>query len=186
MGSEDETVLFFMGWLYDFSGIREVAYSLVNHEGSSMIKLLILGRGDLYEELLVLKQKKLDDKLILVDWQPYEKVPNYIAASDICLLPALNNEVMRNIVPIKLYEYMACGKPVITTSLPGIMGEFGHDNGVIYVNRPEEVVSKTVELTRNRKRLREIGLRAAEYVQRKSWQNITGQFESHLENVLGD
>ncbi|MDI6847454.1 MAG: glycosyltransferase [Candidatus Bathyarchaeia archaeon] len=51
---------------------------------------------------------------------------------------------MRNIVPIKMYEYMACGKPVIVTKLPGIMKEFGHNNGVVYVNQPLEVLKKVV------------------------------------------
>lgn len=55
-----------------------------------------------------------------------------------------NNDVMRNIVPIKMYEYMACGKPVIVTKLPGIMKEFGHNNGVVYVNQPLEVLKKVV------------------------------------------
>lgn len=38
-------------------------------------------------------------------------------------------------MPIKMYEYMAAGKPVIAESLPGIMKEFGSDNGVIYVDK---------------------------------------------------
>jgi glycosyltransferase involved in cell wall biosynthesis len=44
---------------------------------------------------------------------------------------------MRDIVLIKLYEYMAMGKPVITTKLPGVMQEFGEDHGVVYVDKME-------------------------------------------------
>jgi len=63
-------------------------------------------------------------------------------ASDVCLLPANNNKVMRKLVPIKMYEYMTCGKPVISTRLPSIMKEFEYDNGVIYVDQPAEVLEK--------------------------------------------
>ena len=71
------------------------------------------------------------------------KYQNIVAASDICILPAYpDEEIMQDIVPIKIYEYMAMSKPVITTKLPGIMMEFGEDNGISYVDKPEDVVLK--------------------------------------------
>ena len=53
---------------------------------------------------------------------------------------------MCNSVPIKFYEYMAMGKPVVTTKLPGVMREFGEGNGVIYVDKPEDALERAVEL----------------------------------------
>jgi len=63
--------------------------------------------------------------------------------------PAHNNEMMHDIVPIKLYEYMGCGKPVITTRLPGVMREFGEDHGIIYVDKAEDALKKAIELIEN-------------------------------------
>ena len=180
---KDEVVLFFMGWLYTFSGLKEVAYSLIEYGEKSKFRLMILGKGDLYNELLNIKNNWLKNRLILIDWQPYDKIPKYIAASDICLLPAYNNEVMRHIVPIKMYEYMACGKPVIATRLPGIMREFGEGNGVIYVERPEDVLKKAVELAEDRQKMRKLGMKAAKYVQKYSWEAITDQFEGVLKKL---
>jgi glycosyltransferase involved in cell wall biosynthesis len=182
---EDEVVLFFMGWLYTFSGLKEVANSLINHYGKTKIRLMILGKGDLYDELVKMKSQ-LGNRLILIDWQPYYKVPEYIAAADMCLLPAYNNEVMRHIVPIKMYEYMACGKPVIATRLPGIMKEFGEGNGVIYVERPEEVLNKALEISKDEQKLKELGMKAAEYVRKYSWEAITDQFEELLEDLVNN
>ncbi len=68
-------------------------------------------------------EKNLNGKLILTGKIPFEEIPKHIAAADICLLPAYKNEIMMNIVPIKIYEYMAMGKPVIATNLPGILKE---------------------------------------------------------------
>jgi len=47
-----------------------------------------------------------------------EDVPRYIAACDVCLLPYQINEWTRNIDSLKLYEYLACGKPVVATDVP--------------------------------------------------------------------
>jgi glycosyltransferase involved in cell wall biosynthesis len=184
---ENEVLLFFMGWLYRFSGIKEVAQSLLKcKESQPRIKLLVLGRGDLYEELLDLEKRKLRNKLILLEWQPYENVPQYIASSDVCLLPSYNNEIMRNIVPIKVYEYMACGKPVITTKLPGIVREFGNGNGIVYVDNAGKVLETTVRLSRTKGKFKELGLRAASYVEKYSWENIVAQFDGVLRSISKD
>ena len=182
--SENEIVLLFMGWLYTFSGIKEVAYSLLNWESTPKIKLLVIGRGDLYEQLLKLKENGLQHKLILIDWQPYEKVPEFVAASDICLLPAYNNDIMRDIVPIKMYEYAACGKPIIATRLPGILKEFGEDNNVIYVNRPEDVLPTAIRLSKDKENTKRMKLRASQFGLQHSWENITDQFEMALKQLL--
>jgi len=54
----------------------------------------------------LLGRKKVDD------------VPRYIAACDVCLLPYRINEWTRSIDSLKLYEYLACGKPVVATDVP--------------------------------------------------------------------
>ncbi|MCF2141377.1 MAG: glycosyltransferase [Candidatus Lokiarchaeota archaeon] len=138
---DDEIVLMFMGWLYDFSGLREISdYYLQNEMKLTKIKLLIVGKGDLYEYLVKIKMKlKYPDNIILTNQVPFDKIPEYLQAADFCILPAHKNKIMNNIVPIKLYEYMAAGKLIIATKLDGIFKEYGDNNGIIYINRPEEV-----------------------------------------------
>ncbi len=183
---KDDTVLFFMGWLYDFSGIKEVAHTLRKiKDKQPYLKLLVVGEGDLYPELLRIREKhNLQDHLILTGRQPYGKIPEFIGAADICLLPAHNNKVMQDIVPIKMYEYMACGKPVICTKLPGIIKEFRYDNGVEYVEDPREVIDKAIRLSENKKKLIEAGSKARKFVEKYSWDNITDKFEKILEEVV--
>lgn len=179
---KDDVVLFFMGWLYSFSGLKEVTSELATISSEQpRIKLLIVGKGDLYEELEQTKKDFNLGQLVLVGWQPYEKIPEYLVASDICLLPAQKNDIMMNIVPIKMYEYMASGKPVIATRLPGLVREFGFDNGVIYVDGPAEVLKKVTELMDKGSDLAKYGKRARDFVEKHSWDKITDDFE----NVLG-
>jgi len=183
---KDDTILFFMGWLYDFSGIKEVALTLVKIKDKHPdFKLLVVGEGDLYPELRRIRERhNLQDHLILTGRQPYGKIPEFIGAADICLLPAHNNKVMQDIVPIKMYEYMACGKPVISTKLPGIMKEFGYDNGVEYVDGPGEVIEMAIRLSENKKKLIEDGSRARKFVEKYSWDKITQEFETILKSMI--
>ncbi|MCL0090484.1 glycosyltransferase [Dehalococcoidia bacterium] len=181
---EEDIILFFMGWLYNFSGLKEVASQLAQIENDK-IKLLIVGDGDAYGELQQIRDKyNLQDKLILTGKKAYHEIPAFIAASDICLLPAYPGEkIMHDIVPIKMYEYMAMRKPVISTRLPGVMKEFGEDNGVVYVDRPEDVVAKALELVQNGS-VGTLGSKARSFVERNSWDNITDEFEKILEEVI--
>jgi len=175
---KDDVVLFFMGWLYHFSGLKEVAIELSKVRDKN-IKLLIVGDGDAFNDIQRIREE-YGVQIILAGKQPYENIPKFIASSDICLLPAYNNKVMRDIVPIKMYEYMAMGKPVITTKLPGIMKEFGEDNGVVYVDEPEDSVGKAIELVEDGSVLKELGSKARSFAERNSWDNITDEFESIL------
>jgi len=75
-----------MGWLYSFSGLEEVAQELLKLENSKL-KLMVLGKGELWGTLQNLKeQSKLNDRIIIIDWVSYEDVPDYLAAADICIL----------------------------------------------------------------------------------------------------
>jgi glycosyltransferase involved in cell wall biosynthesis len=179
---KDDIVLFFMGWLYHFSGLKEVALVLAKiKDEKPNVKLLIVGDGDAFDDLQKIRGKyNLDSQFILTGKQPYEKIPEFIAAADICLLPAYPDEkTMQDIVPIKMYEYMAMGKSVITTKLQGIMKEFGEGHGVIYVDKPEDVLKKVVELIENRT-IKEQRLKARGFVERYSWDDVVDDFEGIL------
>ena len=181
----EDIVLFFMGWLYEFSGLIEVARDVMEQqELGGKVKLLAVGEGELWNPLQQVKATGgKEDRVITVGWQPYAAIPDFLAAADICLLPAQKNEIMQNIVPIKMYEYMAAGKPVIATRLSGLMKEFGTDNGVIYIDAPKEVLPVAMELANNGQRDK-YGQRSRAFVEPNDWESITDNFESTLESMI--
>ena len=181
---KDDVTLLFMGWLYHFSGLKEVALELARTKREN-IKFLVVGEGDAFDDLQrTQKEHSLQNTLILTGRRPYEEIPGLIAAADICLLPADPKEkIMHDGLPAKIYEYMAMQKPMISTRLPGVMREFGEGNGVIYVDRPEDTVNKAMELVGSGQ-IRELGLRARQFVESYSWDKITTQFERILEESV--
>jgi glycosyltransferase involved in cell wall biosynthesis len=59
----------------------------------------------------------------LIGRVPGEAVASYTAACDVGLLPYVQNEWTRHIHPLKLYEYLACGLPVVSTDIPSVHEE---------------------------------------------------------------
>jgi glycosyltransferase involved in cell wall biosynthesis len=89
---------------------------------------------------------------------------------------------MRNIVPIKMYDYIAGGKPVIASRLDGIMTEFGQNNGVLHVDGPEDVVKRAIEIAKTGS-IKEEGMRARRFAEKCNWDSSTKQLEVILERL---
>jgi O-antigen biosynthesis protein len=53
---------------------------------------------------------------------PYRELPDYVADFDVAILPFRENEVTRPVEPVKLWEYLAAGRPVVATPLPLLLG----------------------------------------------------------------
>ncbi len=179
-----DIVMFFMGWLYAFSGLKEVALELARNS-HSQLKLMIVGEGDVYDDLKRIQQEhNLEERLILTGRRPYTEMPALIAAADICLLPAYPREkIMQDGLPAKIYEYLAMGKPMISTKLAATMREFGDGNGVLYVDEPADVVQKSLELVKSGK-LDECGRQARKFAEKYDWANIADQFERVLQDAI--
>lgn len=54
--------------------------------------------------------------------QQYAKLPPFVAAFDVGLIPYLDNAYTRSCFPLKLFEYLAAGKPVVASGLPELAG----------------------------------------------------------------
>lgn len=52
--------------------------------------------------------------------QPYRELPHYLKGFQVALLPCPNNGYTQNMFPLKFFEYLAAGLPVISTNLPAL------------------------------------------------------------------
>ncbi len=89
--------------------------------------VLMVGKGDLFDDVKrKILERKLQDVCILTGEQPYEDVPDFLGAADIGLAPFALTATMQKqgfyYSPLKIFEYMACGLPVITTKIPSLDG----------------------------------------------------------------
>lgn len=59
--------------------------------------------------------------IILWPAQPYKDLPRFVAAFDIQMIPFKVNQITQGTSPVKLFEYMAVGKPILTSAMPECM-----------------------------------------------------------------
>ncbi len=60
-------------------------------------------------------------RIAMLGRRPYTAMPQYIAAFDCCLVPFAMNRLTEGVNPIKLREYLAAGRPVVSTALPEVL-----------------------------------------------------------------
>ncbi len=93
------------------SYIVEAANHLKDHKD---ITFQIIGKGQLYADC----RKMADDfglqNIIWIDRIPYEELPKYINKGDVCLGTFGGTGKFHRCAPNKVYEYMACGKAILT------------------------------------------------------------------------
>jgi UDP-galactopyranose mutase len=71
----------------------------------------------------------------------YEELPGYLAGWDVALLLFARNESTRFISPTKTPEYLAAGKPVISTSIRDVVRPYGDLNLVRIADSPDDFIS---------------------------------------------
>ena len=86
----------------------------------------------------------------------YESIHEHLSNFDVCILPHMVNSMTDNMNPLKIYEYLALGKPVISTDVAGVRIfqpdiEIARDNDA-FVSAIERVLRED-SLRRRRKRI---------------------------------
>jgi glycosyltransferase involved in cell wall biosynthesis len=107
-----------------------------------------------------------------------DEIPQYLKEFDVGLIPFVTSEFTKNIYPLKINEYLAAGKPVVTTnfadltdfaSIAGIASD--HESFVQMVEQSLEVVSNE-ELSER-----------LQIAQSNGWENRAEQVENLLEHL---
>jgi UDP-galactopyranose mutase len=83
----------------------------------------------------------------------YAQLPSYLSGWDVALMPFAMNESTQFISPTKTPEYLAGGKPVVSTPIKDVVRHYGHIQGVLIADNAADFVNqceRALELSRNR------------------------------------
>ncbi|RZJ07355.1 MAG: glycosyltransferase family 1 protein [Rubrivivax sp.] len=116
--------------------------------------------------------------------QSYERLPHLLAGWDVALMPFALNESTRFISPTKTLEYMAGGKPVVSTPVQDVISLYGE--GVEIADGPEAFVRACEKLLAESpaERERRAHIMSA-YVERYSWDHSADIVHEKLTEALG-
>ncbi len=110
----------------------------------------------------------------------YAELPAYAKGFNVCLMPFARNAATEYINPTKALEYMATGRPIVSTGVEDVVLQFSEV--VRIASRHEEFIAACEEsvVQPNARRIR-AGMKMA---RGNSWESIVAQLEKHVEDVL--
>lgn len=110
----------------------------------------------------------------------YAQLPAYAKSFTVCLMPFAMNDATRFINPTKALEYMATGRPIVSTPVPDVVRQFA--DVVVLANDHEGFISVCKRCAAHPERARiERGIALAAG---NSWESIVLQLERHIADAL--
>ena len=116
----------------------------------------------------------------------YDQLPAYLSGWDVALMPFAMNESTQFISPTKTPEYLAGGKPVVSTPIKDVVRHYGHLEGVKIASTAEEFVAacdEALELSHNPESgwLAEADL----MLSASSWDTTQARMAGLIDDILG-
>lgn len=191
--SDDEVLIGYVGGLQPYQGVFQMLEAVrpLLVEGLP-VRVLIVGDGPEKHKLLELAGREpLAGRVALVGRLTHDLVPDHLRAMDICLLPKLRrapgSPYEYSASPLKAFEYLACGKPIVANELPdfAFLAEAGASINADLSDRPAFAAALR-QLVVDQERRKLLGDAGLEYAREHgSWRVSIGRVAEVLTEAIG-
>ena len=163
----NKKIVLYTGHLYPWKG----AHVLIDASRYLSKDIIVVFVGGTIEDIADFKNKT--DKLqniIIIGHKLYKDIPKYLKAADVLVLPNSGEEDIskKYTSPMKLFEYMASGRPIIASGLKSIREVLNQSNSYLIESDNPTLLASTIEKVLS-KETAKITMQAYEDVKRYTW-----------------
>jgi glycosyltransferase involved in cell wall biosynthesis len=119
-------------------------------------------------------------RIAMLGFRPYATIPAYLATFDCCISPFRLNRLTTAVNPIKLREYLAAGRPVVSTPLPAVRE---YDDVVELAAGPVEFADAVIRMLKPGHDTDEERSRRRERVRGESWDTVAERIRPSLHEL---
>ncbi len=164
----DAFIILYIGAHGISHGLHSVVDAAELMKNDERVHFLFVGEGAEKVKLISLAQKKQLKNVTFIKGQSREKVIDFYHLADVCLVPLRNIPGLGNFIPSKMFEIMACGKPIIA-SLHGEAARILTRSGsavVIPPENPNALVRAIRDLRNDMEKCRNMGMAGRKFVEK--------------------
>lgn len=152
----NKKIVMFFGTYRRHKGVDDLIKAMRLLGRADTLLVLIGGRG------MIGKEGGEEKNLLVMDMQPFDKVPELMSMADVVVIPQRKNFAAEGQVPAKVFDAMAMAKPIVSTSvsdLPGILEGCGR---IVTPGDPSALAAAIGALLDNETKRAELAKRARE------------------------
>ena len=186
---EGDFVIGFVGQLHPWQGIDELleVFRRLHREKSDTWLVIAGTHDDLPRYQRQARDFGIEGKVIFLGPVEYQKIPDVIGIFDVAMAPGCAGEDLRFEMrsPLKVYEYMSCGKPVVAARLGSIEGYFKDRKIGFMVSRGsvDETLEALIWLYDHPNEAQEMGVAARQFAEQElSWNTIAARIMNSFQS----
>lgn len=125
----DKKIILYTGHLYEWKG-ADILAEASKYLDNNFLVLLV---GGLERDVNKFKEKYSASNIDFIGWRSYDLMPYYMRAADVLVLPNSGKQDISRFYtsPMKLFEYMASGQPIVASDLPSFKEVLDNDSAIL-------------------------------------------------------
>ncbi|MSR71085.1 MAG: glycosyltransferase [Candidatus Taylorbacteria bacterium] len=165
----DKKIVLYTGHLYSWKGAETLAEAAKEFDENTLF--LFVGGVEPEFSRFIAQYKNIAN-IRALSFQKHERIPLYMKAADILVLPNSAKSLMSRSYtsPLKLFEYMASGRPIVASDLPSIREVLSEKNAVLAT--PDDAHSFALAIriiTNDQQKARILSGQALQDVEKYTW-----------------
>lgn len=177
---DDKKIILYSGHLYPWKGVDVLAQAANYLSDDSLVVFV----GGVDTDVARFKKQYGDQQRIkIIGHVPPTKIPAYLHAADVLVAPnsAQNDASRLYTSPLKLFEYMASGRPIIASNIPSLREILTPDMAeLVESDDPEALARAIIAVLADPARSAQRVAQAYQHVQKYSWQRRAEQIIKHI------
>ncbi|WP_078378874.1 glycosyltransferase [Sutcliffiella halmapala] len=183
---QDKTIIGFLGSLKSWHGVQRLITLLPSIlQENKDIRLLIIGDGNEREAIEAeINALNIKEFVHISGFIPHKEVPGALNLLDITIAPYKNIENFY-FSPLKIFEYMAAGKPVVAPPYGQIKELVTEDTGILLPNNSDQELKEAIlELAANPNKRQELGRQARVHMENNyTWKINASKIAERLKEI---
>ena len=185
--------LLYIGTLADWQGLETLISALPGVLEQQAVRLRVVGLGRKRQRKLLQKRALkmgLEPFISIEPAVPHTHIPALIAQADVCIAPLSYNDrnVTQGCCPLKVLEYMGCGKAIVASNLPVVreLVQDGHEALLFAPDNPDDLARKILTALNDSALAAQLGVNAHARAYREfTWQAAQARLLAVYQALLG-
>lgn len=187
--------LAYSGSFKEWDGLEDLVLAcqkIISKENPDL-KVLLIGDGVMFKKIeQMIKENNLDKNFKLIGRVSLKRITDWLCSARVCLAPfnisrSKKGEFARfgyYFSPLKIFEYLACGKPIVATDYPRIRQVISEKNGEFFSEGDiEDLAWKIIHLLKIRN-LKEIEKNNLILARKYTWEKVVRKMEEEIKKSI--